>query len=156
MKRPGLVGTIALVSAIAVATACVEYKQSSPASPTEVAKVLTSGSWSSATAASASSFSPSTCGNFEWSIASLTTTSASGTFKAVCGGGMVLQGNAEGVLNGLTATITANGTATSTGVSCPFTLNATAVPQSTTAVKVTYTGTVCGVAVSGSEVLTKK
>jgi hypothetical protein len=154
MKRMNFVGVTGLALTLAMLfTACVEYKQTSPTSPTDVAKVLTTGSWSSATALAVSSFNPGTCGNFEWAITSLTTTSASGTFKAVCGGGLTLQGSADGTLSGLTATVNASGTATSSGVGCPFTLLATAVPQSTDAVKVTYSGTVCGLAVSGTEVL---
>ena len=165
MKRVNFFGMLGLVVAIAIAvTACVEYKQT-PTSPTsqtssslatDVAKVLTSGNWSSDKTQAATSFSPGTCGNFEWAITSMTATSASGTFKAVCAGGQTLEGSAAGTLNGLTGNVTATGTATTNGVGCPFTLNATAVPQSLDSVKVTYTGTVCGVAVSGTEVLKKK
>jgi hypothetical protein len=165
MRQQQFIG--AAVLAVAVLTvACVDVKReaTTPTSPTstsastntQVSNVLTTGAWSSASTLNASSFSPGSCGNFQWAITSMTTTSAAGTFKAVCGGGLTLQGSAEGTLSGFTANITANGTAsTPTIPSCTFTLAAVAVPESTTSVKVTYNGNVCGIAVAGTEVLKK-
>jgi hypothetical protein len=157
MKATNRIGSMVLALATALlAGACVEHKQTIPTSPNETSTVLTAGNWVSSASSAATGFSPGTCGNFEWAITSLTSTAASGTFKAVCGGGITLQGNADGKLSGMTATITATGTATSGALTCPFALAATAVPQTAESVKVTYSGTVCGVNVSGTEVLTKR
>jgi hypothetical protein len=114
------------------AMACVETKHEGPTSPTEVAKVLATGSWTSAA------------------------TAASGTFKATCGGGLTLEGKAEGALSGLTANLKADGTVTGSGINCPFALTGTAVPEGLDAVRITYNGTTCLGPVSGSEVLKKR
>ena len=173
MRQKQFIGAAVLAVAVALLTvACVDAKRepTAPTSPsstststsastpanTQMSSVLTTGSWSSASAASAASFNPGSCGNFQWSITSMTTTSAAGTFKAVCGGGLTLQGSAEGVMNGLSANITASGTGSSpTTSSCTFALSAVAVPESLTTVKVTYSGNVCGMTTSGTEVLKK-
>jgi hypothetical protein len=121
-----------------------------------MAKVLTTGSWTSAATAVPSALSPSSCGNLEWKILTMTSTSASGTFKATCGGGLTLEGTAEGKLNGLTADLKASGTVGGTGVTCPFALTGTAVPEGLDKVRINYNGTTCLGPVSGSEVLTKR
>ena len=51
---------------------------------------------------------------------------------------------------------TAEGTATRSGLTCPFNLTqGTAAPEGS-GVRVTFAGTVCGLPVSGSELLQKK
>ena len=160
MKR--LLVTFAIVAVAVAATACISTQQTTPAAPTsttsssstDVSKVLTTGTWASAS--TAPTFSPSTCGNFQWTIASMTATSATGTFKAVCGGGLTLDGNGPATLNGASATLLSTGTAPAPGLSCPFTLTATGVPTSTTAISLTYAGTVCGVPMSGTEIINRK
>lgn len=148
---------VAVAIGIAVAAgACVEAKHESPASPTEVAKVLTTGSWTSAASAIPTSFNPGSCGNLEWKITSMSTSAASGTFKATCGGGITLEGSAEGKLNGLQADLRANGTVTGPGINCPFALTGTAVPETLDSVRITYSGTTCLGPVSGSEVLNRR
>jgi hypothetical protein len=147
--------TVALALAVAAA-ACVETRHEGPTSPTEVAKVLATGNWTSAATAASSSLNVGSCGNLEWKISSLTDTSASGTFKATCGGGITLEGSAEGKLNGLTADLKASGTVSGAGVNCPFSLTGTAVPEGLDKVRITYSGTTCLGPVSGSEVLTKR
>jgi hypothetical protein len=167
MRQKQIIG--AAILAVAVLTmACVEVKHepTSPTSPsstststpasTQVSSVLTAGSWSSSSMASASSFNPGSCGNFQWSITTMTATSATGTFKAVCGGGLTLQGSAEGVMNGLSANITVSGTGSSPTIpSCTFAISAVAIPQTLDTVKLTYSGNVCGMTTSGTEILKK-
>jgi len=148
---------MAMAIGIAMTTGgCVETKHDGPSSPSEVAKVLSTGSWTSAATVASTALSPSSCGNLEWKIATMTSTSASGTFKATCGGGLTLEGSAEGTLSGLTANLKANGTGTGAGISCPFALTGTGVPEGLDAVRVTYSGTTCLGPVSGSELLKKR
>jgi hypothetical protein len=148
---------VTLAIGLAVITAaCVETKHEGPTSPTEVTRVLATGSWTSAATAAPSSLNPGSCGNLEWKIDSLTGTSASGTFKATCGGGLTLSGSAEGRLSGLTAEFSAGGTVAGQGTTCPFSLAGTAVPEGLDAVRVNYSGTTCLGPVSGSELLKKK
>jgi hypothetical protein len=156
MTRIQTTGLVVAVGLAVAALACVETKHESPASPTEVAKVLATGSWTSAATAAPTGLNPGSCGNLEWKIATMTSTSASGTFKATCGGGLTLEGKAEGTLSGLTANLKADGTVTGTGINCPFALTGTAVPEGLDAVRITYNGTTCLGPVSGSEVLKKR
>jgi hypothetical protein len=63
-----------------------------------------------------------------------------------------VTGVGNGTLNGTTLDWTTTGTAAS---ACPFALNGTATPSTAIAtdLSVTYSGTVCGVPVSGSDTL---
>jgi hypothetical protein len=151
-----LTAAIGLVVVTTLATACVETRHEGPTSPSEVAKVLTTGSWTSAATASPSALNVGSCGNAEWKITSMTDTAASGTFKVTCGGGLTLEGSAEGKLNGMTADLKASGTVSGAGMSCPFSLTGTAVPEGLDKVRINYSGTTCLGPVSGSEVLTRK
>ena len=148
---------ITMVVAIAVAAAaCVETRHEGPASPSEMAKVLAAGNWTSAATAAPGGLDPGSCGNVEWKITSMTDTAAAGTFKATCGGGLTLEGSAEGKLNGMTADLKASGTVSGAGLTCPFNLTGTAVPEGLDKVRINYSGTTCLGPVSGSEVLTKR
>jgi hypothetical protein len=169
MRPNRLVGTIgSAVAAALLATACVEMKQSTPSSPTstttspstssntQVSSVLNTGGWSSVTQKATTSFNPGECGNFQWQITTMTTTSATGTFSAVCAGNLTLTGAAEGKMEGITANITVSGTGSSPTVpSCTFSISAVAVPQTLDTVKLTYSGNVCGMPTSGTEILRK-
>lgn len=165
MKQNPILAMTALALALAV-TACVEVKRetttptspssnpSSPSAPTQVSGVLNSGAWTSQNVAT--SFNPGQCGNFQWQITTMTATSATGTFSAVCAGELALKGTAEGKLEGLTANITASGTGSSPTIpTCTFSITAVAIPQTLDTVKLTYSGTVCGMTTSGTEILKK-
>jgi len=156
MTKIQTTGLIVAIGLAVAAMACVETKHESPVSPSEVAKVLSTGSWTSAATVASTALNPSSCGNLEWKIATMTTTSASGSFKATCGGGLTLEGKAEGTLSGLTANLKADGTVTGAGINCPFAMTGTAVPEGLDAVRVTYNGTTCLGPVSGSELLKKR
>jgi len=156
MTKIQTTGLIVAIGLAVASMACVETKHESPTSPTEVAKVLATGSWTSAATVASTALNPSSCGNLEWKIATMTSTSASGTFKATCGGGLTLEGKAEGTLSGLTANLKADGTVTGAGINCPFALTGTAVPEGLDAVRVTYSGSTCLGPVSGSELLKKR
>jgi hypothetical protein len=97
-----------------------------------------------------------TCGNLQWKITSQTPTQITGDFTAVCAGSTTLAGT-------LVATITdsttipwaASGTATQGGTSCVFTLTGTGTFQGTSNILVNYSGTACGIAVAGSDTITR-
>ena len=156
MRHLRLTAVIGLLLVATLASACVETRHEGPASPSEMAKVLATGSWTSAGTAAAASLNVGSCGNAEWKITSMTDTSAAGTFKAVCGGGLTLEGNAEGKLNGMTADLKASGTVSGAGLNCPFNLTGLAVPEGLDKVRINYSGTTCLGPVSGSEVLTRR
>lgn len=112
------------------------------------------GLWTSA-ALPAGLPSVNTCGNFQFQVVSQTATTLSGTFSAVCGGGVTMTGTASGVLNGTAVAITATGSAAVPGTpSCAFNLTGNgAVIDNGYTLTVPFTGTTCLGPVSGTEVL---
>src|SRR6266540_1846149 len=100
---------------------------------------------------------PNTCGNFQYQIASQTSSSISGSFTAVCGGGLAISGNLTGQLNGTAVSITVTGTASMPGIpSCPFTLSGNgSIEDNGNTLRVPFTGQTCLGPVSGTEVLRK-
>lgn len=97
------------------------------------------------------------CGDFEWRITEASADGVQGTFAATCAGNVRVSGTGSGALSGTTLNWNMSGTATpSQGAGCPFTLSGAAVPEATDAIRVHYSGTVCGVAVSGSEILNRR
>jgi hypothetical protein len=156
MTRMRAIAVTLAIAMAATSSACVETRHEGPTSPSEVAKILATGSWTSAATASSLPLNVGTCGNLEWKITTMTDTSAAGTFKAACGGGLTLEGSAEGKLNGATADLKASGAVSGAGTSCAFSLTGTAVPEGLDKVRITYSGTTCLGPVSGSEVLTKR
>jgi hypothetical protein len=156
MTRMRLVAVTAAIGVAVIAAACVDMKHEGVTSPSEVVSVLTAGSWSSSAMTASTSLDIGSCGNLEWKITSMSNTAASGTFKATCGGGLSLEGSAEGKLNGVTADLAASGTVGGAGLACAFSLSGTAVPEGLDAVRIKYSGTTCLGPVSGSELLKKR
>jgi hypothetical protein len=70
----------------------------------------------------------------------------------------VVNGTGAGTLGGTTLNWNAQGTITQGSLTCPFVFPSgsnTAVPEGTNSLKINYSGTVCGIPVSGSEVVRK-
>jgi hypothetical protein len=94
------------------------------------------------------------CSGLQWKITSQTGTQITGDFTATCAGGITLVGT-------LVATITdtttipwaASGNAIQGTTSCTFNLTGTGTFQGTSNIVVNYSGTTCGVSVSGSETI---
>ena len=114
------------------------------------------GNWTSPTSTVPS---PTSCTNFQFSIATQTATTILGTFSATCGSaGMTLSGNVSGVLdNSGNVAVTATGIANVPGNSnCPFTLNGTGtLIDGGYTLTIPFTGTTCQGPVSGTQVLHK-
>ena len=74
-------------------------------------------------------------------------------FAATCGGAIGVNGSGTGTLSGSTLDWNANGLVSQGGVNCPFTFSNGKATQDSggTNVVVTYSGTVCGIPVSGTE-----
>lgn len=127
---------------------------STPTSPSapSVSMDVFAGTWSSVSAST-----PSTgCGNLKYTVIPLSSSSANVTFAATCGGNISASGSGTGTLSGSTLNWTANGLVSQGGVNCPFTLNnGTAAKDATGNVVVNYSGTVCGIPVSGTETVKK-
>lgn len=126
---------------------------SSPTSPTTSSSIdAFAGTWSSVTASS-----PATgCGNLKYTVTPTTTSSANVTFSATCAGNIAVTGSGAGTLSGSTIAWTATGLVGQGGVNCPFTFtNGKATLDASNQIVVTYSGTVCGIPVSGTETVKK-
>jgi hypothetical protein len=82
-------------------------------------------------------------------------TSAAIQFQGVCAG-VEGSGSGTGTVSGSTLNWTAQGTATRTGLTCPFSFTQGTAALEGSGVRVTFAGTVCGLAVSGSELLRRE
>ena len=110
------------------------------------------GTWSSVTVAN-----PATgCGDFKYTVTPTTTSSANVSFSATCAGNIAVTGSGAGTLSGDTINWSANGLVGQGGVNCPFAFtNSKARLGADGQITVNYTGTVCGIPVSGTEIVKK-
>jgi hypothetical protein len=138
------------------ATGCYGLEKLFDKSPTSASDSSNSarsylGTWDGPTAIAPGAQS---CTGLQWKITSQTGTQITGDFTATCAGGINLVGT-------LVATITdtttipwaASGNATQGATNCTFNLSGTGTFQGTSNIVVNYSGTACGVAVSGSETI---
>jgi hypothetical protein len=145
------------------ATGCVGFERESnlvtpsaptlPSAPNGGSDSLT-GTWSSL--APLTIPNSWTCGNFQWSVTSQTSTTMAGEFYAICSGVVLVQGQASGELNGAATEVALqlNGTATIQNViTCPFTLTGTGYIIDSNTIRVPYSGTTCLGPVHGEETL---
>ncbi|HEX5476196.1 MAG TPA: hypothetical protein VFX12_16170 [Vicinamibacterales bacterium] len=127
---------------------------STPTSPTTPTVNMDqfAGTWTSMTAST-----PATgCGNVQYTVTPVSSTSANVTFAGTCGGNINVTGTGSGTLSGGSLAWGAQGLVSQGGVNCPFTFaNGTATPDSSGNVAVAYSGTVCGIPVSGTETVKK-
>jgi hypothetical protein len=146
-----MIRTISAVVIVAVlASGC--FKSSTSTSPTSASAVL-GGTWATSQSIGDLGWS---CTNFRWVVSQFNGTTGSGTFTATCLGYLDIAGSAQGTLNGtqITWSATATATAQGTGQSCPISLSGTGVLE-TERIRIPYSGTVCGAAVSGTEYVKK-
>ena len=128
-------------------------KETTPTSPSPTVSLdQFAGTWQSVTASN-----PATgCGNLKYTVTPTTTTSANVSFTATCASNITVTGSGAGTLSGSAINWNASGLVAQGGVNCPFTFtNSKASLDSTGQVAVNYTGTVCGIPVSGTETVKK-
>jgi hypothetical protein len=159
MRVARLSMTLALACALATGCDLIDKMKkddgsstpTSPSTPT-VAMDTFAGTWSSVSA----STPPTGCGNVQYTVTPVSTTSGTVSFTATCGGNINVNGSGSGTISGSTLNWSANGLVSQGGVNCPFTLNnGTATKDGTGNVVVQYAGTVCGIPVSGTETVKK-
>src|SRR5829696_504859 len=110
------------------------------------------GTWSSISASSPANG----CGDLKYTVTPTSTSSATITFNATCAGSIALTGSGAGTLSGNVISWTANGLVAQGGVNCPFAFtNSKATLGSDGQIAVNYTGTVCGIPVTGTETVKK-
>ncbi len=153
-----LPAAIAITCALSACNLFTDKKDSSGSSPTSpsaptVSMDVFAGTWSSTTAST-----PATgCGNVKYTVTPVSASSANVSFVATCGGGIGVNGSGTGTLSGSTLEWNANGLVSQGGVNCPFTFTNGKATQdaASTNVVVNYSGTVCGIPVSGTETVKK-
>ena len=156
MKLRAAAAAFALACALTTGCDLLSKKDKTPTSPTSPTPTTTvdafAGTWSSITP----STPPTGCGNLKYTVTPTGTTTANVTFAATCAGNIAVTGSGSGTLSGSTINWTANGLVGQGGVNCPFTFtNSKATLDAARQIVVTYTGTICGIPVSGTETVKK-
>ncbi len=130
---------------------------SPPATPTSSGSNSPSivGVWTSAVSPTLPS--ASSCGNFQYQIASQTANTIAGTFTASCGNNLVVSASANGRLDGNNVSITLDGAGSMPGLpNCPFKVTANGtIEDNGNTLNLPYSGTTCLGPVHGTEVLHK-
>lgn len=125
---------------------------SSPTSPTPTASLdAFAGTWSSVNI----STPPTGCGNLKYTVTPTTTTTAAVTFSATCASNITVTGSGAGTLAGNVISWSASGLVAQGGVNCPFTFTNSKATLDAGQVVVNYSGTVCGIPVTGAETVKK-
>ena len=151
--------TAAFVLACAMTTGCDLLSKKDPAAATTPTGPTTpavsvdafAGTWAS----SAPSPPPTGCGNLKYTVTPTTTAAANVTFAATCAGNINVTGSGNGTLSGSVITWSASGLVGQGGVNCPFTFTNSKATLDAGQIVVNYTGTVCGIPVSGTETVKK-
>jgi hypothetical protein len=154
-----------LTRAILIGLACVtltgcdlfskdkDAEDGSPTSPTPptVGLDVFAGSWTSLTAST-----PATgCGTVQYTVTPLSATAATVTFTATCAGNIQVNGTGNGQVSGSSLDWSAQGLVSQGGVNCPFTFTNGKAAEDPGGIKITYSGTVCGIPVAGTEIVKK-
>jgi hypothetical protein len=143
-----------LLAAVTLSAGCELLNRDQDANPTGPGSTTTSldvfaGTWTSTAAPSAT-----TCGNIQYTVTPIGS-SANVTFAATCAGNIQINGTGAGTVKGATLEWSAQGLVGQGGVNCPFSLTNGKAVEDAAGIKVTYSGTVCGIPVSGTEVVKK-
>lgn len=148
---------LTLTAACLLAAACDTLDKltgKNPASPSPSAASMDAfaGTW-----ASTSAGSPATgCGNVKYTVTPVSATSANVTFSGTCASSIQVNGTGTGKVNGSTLEWSAQGLVGQGGTNCPFSFpGGKASEEAGGGIKITYAGTVCGIPVSGTEVVRK-
>lgn len=145
---------LALASIAALTIACsFEQRSSGPTAPSPGDAGGLMGVWSSASVGIPSADS---CTDAQWQVTSSSGNTVSGNFSATCAGGFKANGTGTATLESSSIAWNAAGNASQDGVTCPFALNGVALPETATTIRIDYSGTVCAVAVKGTERLTRR
>ena len=154
MKLRAATAIFALTCALTTGCDLLSKKDTTPTSPTAPTTSIDAfaGTWQSVTA----STPPTGCGNLRYTVTPTTATTATVSFTATCAGNITVTGSGTGTLTGSVINWSGSGLVSQGGVNCPFTFtNSKATLDATGQIVVNYTGTVCGIPVSGTETVKK-
>jgi hypothetical protein len=164
---------LALVAAVALASACGSERETTvliPTTPSATARTTSTTTTTTTstgiarlpvgTYTSVNTFNPagrlpnglSSCGNVVLNVTSSTATQASGTLTMMCPGNLTVSGTIVGQLGGAVIPITYTGTTNDNGDTCQFQLSGTGTPLGNDIYRLDYTGnSTCQGPFSGSE-----
>jgi hypothetical protein len=154
MKLRAAAAVFALACALTAGCDLLSKKDTTPTGPTGSTTSIDAfaGTWSSVTA----STPPTGCGNLKYTVTPTSASSANVSFTATCAGNITVTGSGAGTLSGSVINWSGSGLVSQGGVNCPFTFtNSTATLDAAGQIVVNYTGTVCGIPVSGTETVKK-
>ena len=154
MKLRAAAAVLALACALTAGCDLLSKKDTTPTGPTGSTTSIDAfaGTWSSVTA----STPPTGCGNLKYTVTPTSASSANVSFTATCAGNITVTGSGTGTLTGSVINWSGSGLVSQGGVNCPFTFtNSTATLDAAGQIVVNYTGTVCGIPVSGTETVKK-
>jgi hypothetical protein len=121
-------------------------------SPSTVSLDVFAGTWASTSATTP----PTGCGNVQYTVTPVSAAEATVTFSATCASSIQVTGSGTGRVSGSTLDWSAQGLVGQGGTNCPFSFpNGKATEETGGGIKVSYAGTVCGIPVSGSEIVKK-
>jgi hypothetical protein len=150
-----LVAALAIVCTLTGACNLIDkFKGKNPTEPSSSSASL--GDFAGTWVTSSSSLPATSCGAVKYTVTPVTETSANVTFGGTCAGNIEVTGTGTGTVSGATLGWNAQGTVTQGSLSCPFNFtNGKATQEAAGGVRIVYNGTVCGIPVTGDEVLKK-
>jgi hypothetical protein len=150
-----LVAGLAAVCALTAACNLIDkLKGKDPTAPSSTS--ASAGDFAGTWVTSSSSLPATSCGGVKYTVTPVTETSANVTFGGTCAGNIEVNGTGTGTISGSTLTWNAQGTVTQGSLSCPFNFtNGKATQEPAGGMRIVYNGTVCGIPVTGDEVLKK-
>jgi len=148
----------ALAAACLLASGCDvidKLTSKNPTSPSDSSAAAV-GDFAGTWVTSSSALPASSCGAVKYTVTPATSGAANVTFSATCAGNIEVNGNGTGTVSGSALSWNAQGTVTQGSLSCPFNFtNGKATQETTGGMRIVYSGTVCGIPISGDEVLKK-
>jgi hypothetical protein len=151
-----LVGVVCALCAVAIA-ACGGNAAPSPASPSSLPVTPDTfvGAWTSANSSAAVPLAG--CSRFDYTVEKVTEHAVNLKVAATCAS-LTIDAGGSGTLTATGLNWAAQGTATgASGAECSFSFtDSSATPLTDGTIRIDYKGRVCGVPVSGSEVVRKK
>ncbi len=155
--RSGVTAFACAVCVLAMAACSGNPGTPSPASPSSLPVTADSfaGVWTSASSTSAVPIAA--CSRFDYTVDKVSSSTVNLKIAATCAS-VTIDASGTGIVAVSALNWTAQGTATgASGAECTFSFaNSSATPLNDGTIRIDYTGKVCGVPVSGSEVVRKK
>ena len=154
-NRSGFIAALAVAGALTAGCNLIDkLKEKNPTEPSS--STASVGDFAGTWVTSSSALPAASCGGVKYTVTPSTSSSANVTFNATCAGNIEVNGNGTGTVSGSALNWTAQGTVTQGSLSCPFNFtNGKATQETTGGVRIVYSGTVCGIPITGDDVLKK-